>query len=257
MKHYFALFLKKMNHIFQFLFILKRSVLFSLFFVFFCVDAIEESQILEQEITHQDFSEMLSKFSCEPYTPLSVSSEIYKSDVVLEIEKILAPRDVSFSPDWQTIQFRDISRNDSHFIAAQKLASIGIIPFEYFGNEAAKNPRMTKYDTEQILNKIFDQSKCGFVLNLDHDKDGIYNYNDTCPDIPARNTENGCPIFSIRPYEQKDSEGVFIEIPFQEITKLNFFEQTDIRLGDIFRAIIRNPDTGEILSESDTLEVKY
>lgn len=231
---------------------LLRSLCFlGMTMMFFIVTAFAQATLL----TPQKFADILSQLSCEPYAFSSEVAELHKSDVVLEIEKILNSKGTQFPPDWKTIRFRDAGEEDVYFIAAQKIASLGGIELGQFGNQTTKNPLMSESEAKELLNKIFDQSKCEFTLNIDRDKDGVYNYNDTCPDVPARGSENGCPTFDVRPYSRIEKEGVQIQVPFQE-TGLRFYEQTQIKLGDVFRVVVRSPKTGEILSESDPIEVK-
>ncbi|MCF7812826.1 hypothetical protein K9M59_04535 [Candidatus Gracilibacteria bacterium] len=90
--------------------------------------------------------------------------------------------------------------------------------------------------------------------NLDTDQDGIPNASDVCPQIPAR-TSTGCPDISIRPVNPKES-GIRIQMQEYSTSEYFFRDELDIRLGDIFRAVLFAPKTGDILSESEKIEVK-
>jgi len=77
---------------------------------------------------------------------------------------------------------------------------------------------------------------------------------DLCPNIPAQ-TADGCPDFPVRTSQNKHTGIVKIIVASDFPAHFQIFEQTQIRAGDIFKAVIRDDLTREIFSESPEIEV--
>ncbi len=100
-----------------------------------------------------------------------------------------------------------------------------------------------------LLSLAFAQS------TLDTDLDGVKDAVDLCPQIPFT-SKSGCPVFSARkPTDQKYNP---IRVWFSdERAEVRLREKTEIKIGDIFQAIIHDPRTEEIFSESNEVEVRH
>jgi len=77
---------------------------------------------------------------------------------------------------------------------------------------------------------------------------------DLCPNIPAQ-TEDGCPDFPVRISHNEHTGIVKISLAPDFPAHFQIFEQAQIRVGDVFKAVIRDDLTRTIFSESQELEV--
>ena len=97
----------------------------------------------------------------------------------------------------------------------------------------------------------------GFAQPMsDSDNDGIPDSTDLCPKIPASNSKKGCPIFYARPNSNNQTNTVHVQWTAKR-EDLLIREKTEIKLDDVFWAIIRNPKTEEIFSKSKTMKVTH
>lgn len=77
---------------------------------------------------------------------------------------------------------------------------------------------------------------------------------DLCPSIPAA-TLNGCP--NIRPYTGTKPKLKTAALKILKPENLVIQEQTQIKRGDIFKAVILDPITLSILAESNSIKTFY
>jgi len=89
----------------------------------------------------------------------------------------------------------------------------------------------------------------------DTDNDGLPDSADLCPEIPASNSQSGCPTFTPRPGSNKKNNAAHVQWTGKR-EDLLIREKTEIKLGDVFWAIIHNPETEEVFSESNKKEVR-
>ncbi len=95
----------------------------------------------------------------------------------------------------------------------------------------------------------------GFAQLQDVDFDGISDAADFCPQIPYR-SESGCPVFIPREgAEKKDNQVQAIWKSTRSDLRLR--EKTEIKIGDMFWAIIQDSQTGEGYSKSAKMEVRH
>ncbi len=101
----------------------------------------------------------------------------------------------------------------------------------------------------------------GAVLSIsnsaspDTDRDGILDSLDLCPQIPSKNTANGCPRFVTR--KPSEANLLFMTPSFliANKTALNFRQKTELRFNDEISAVLYDPKTGTIFSESNVIKV--
>jgi hypothetical protein len=209
----------------------------------------------ERPVTKDIFERALMKFSCEPL-PLKYASgtgEIKKSDLAREIFEILQSKDVLPAADTATIRFRDMDKNDDAFEAAQGAVSLGIVSPS---NGNFEDRAVRSFELDRMLARAFAPG-CGLVPNDDPDNDKVKGEVDDCPLVPG--SVNGCPDVSFRPKKEASISPLrpYLRVPLSaESDGFLFQEMTDIQEGDLFRAVIRSPKTGENLSESAPIEVK-
>jgi len=87
----------------------------------------------------------------------------------------------------------------------------------------------------------------------DLDKDGIVNTEDVCPNIPAPKTSDGCPVFKTR---KSSSNNNVAKVSLYPDSSYYFYEKTEMKKGDIFKAVTMNTKTKVIFTESNALQVK-
>jgi len=89
----------------------------------------------------------------------------------------------------------------------------------------------------------------------DTDRDGILDSLDACPQIPAKDAVDGCPRFTT--HTPNEDNLLFMTPRFQiaENTALNFRQKTELRFNDEIKAVLYDPKTGEIFSESNMIKV--
>ncbi len=64
--------------------------------------------------------------------------------------------------------------------------------------------------------------------------------------------------FAIRPWNEVTESTIEITVPsWTEELGFTVREKTEIQIGDLIRAVVKNPNTGEIMSESNEIEVEY
>lgn len=174
-----------------------------------------------------------------------LTKEFMIQELLEKVEEKL-PAGFSYPPIKEAIKFRDISAEDAIFESAQKLKSLEILADNngFFGKPNEKNPQLKIAEMNHLIYRAFDE-KGDLNFFTDKDLDGIPNALDACPDLPAI---KGCPEI-----ENEDN------FPHDTVIKVsdnvNVVEQKEIQLGDIFSAIIFDPTTGEIFSESNKLTV--
>lgn len=209
----------------------------------------------ERVVTAPILKKTFEKFSCEQYEFKHVSDgkEMKKSDITQEIFDVLKSKNVVFPADTATMRFRDMDEKNGAFEAAQGLAALGVMPVDE-GQFA--DGQIKSFELNRLMEQAFS-SECGFIPNSDPDRDQIQGEDDLCPTIPG--DKNGCPETVFRPRTETAGDDSRVKLRVSLSAETNGFlfqEKTDIQEGDLFRAVIRSPKTGENLSESAVLEVK-
>ncbi len=186
--------------------------------------------------------EKLTEFEKKPLT-----KEKFAKNLLEKVEEKL-PADFEYPPIKEVIKFRDISPKDEIFETAQKLKSLEILPENdgFFGKPNDKNPVVKISEMKQIIRKAFDKDG-NLNYFADKDLDGVANSLDACPDIPAK-TGNGCP-------EIKNDDKFPNDTVVKVSDKVKMVNEKEIEIGDKFSAIIFDPVSEEIFTESEPLTV--
>ncbi len=216
----------------------------------------EKPVLTEQKVTpdatEADLVHILNGVKAEKFVPREKMTELEnkkltKKALVQELIKVVEkklPANFKYLPRKNLIKFRDISARDEVFADAQKLKSLDILPENngFFGKPNQKNPVLKINEVKKIVKRAFNKNgELNFLT--DKDNDGVPNSLDACPDIPAK---NGCP----EP-KNDDQQGSVLQVA----PPIKAVEEKEIVVGDEISAIIFDPATGEIFSQSNIMKV--
>ena len=176
-----------------------------------------------------------------------LTKKVLAENLLEKVEEKLPP-DFEYPPIKEVIKFRDISPADEVFPTAQKLRALEILPENdgFFGQPNDKNPVVKINEMKQLITKAFN-AKGELNYLTDKDLDGIPNALDACPDIPAKN--GGCPKIKD---DSKFPNDTILKVADEEVKVV---DEKEIQLGDKFAAIIFDPVSGEIYTQSDFFTV--
>ena len=179
------------------------------------------------------------------FSQKKLTKEVFVKNLLQKVEEKL-PNDFQYPPLKNAIKFRDISKKNPIFESAQKLKSLEILPENngFFGQPNNPNPVVSIAEMKQTIRRAFDE-KGNLNYFQDKDNDGVPNSLDACPDIPAK---NGCPESTV---DDKFPNDTVLKVS----DEVKVSEGKEIEIGDKFWAIIFDPVSGEIFSQSKSLTV--
>ncbi len=90
----------------------------------------------------------------------------------------------------------------------------------------------------------------------DTDNDGILDSLDACPQIPAKNKADGCPVFQKRIPSIEDVSFLIPSFLIADKVALDFRQKTELRFNDEISAVLYDPKTGEVFSKSNIIKVR-
>jgi len=204
-------------------------------------------------LTVERFEQMLSDFACEPYTLQTFFQKysLRKSHVVEEVYFLLSQHETFQKPaNTALFRFFDLTGKEFFYPAAQVLRAMYVLESHgLFGTKIENDPFLTEKETHALLKRAFVQGKCGFVPQTDRDFDGVLGDLDLCPILPARGTLDGCPMLSFFKTPRAKVSRVLISL-LDKTEFYVFWELTQLKVGDVFRAVFLHPRTQEVLRES-------
>jgi hypothetical protein len=76
--------------------------------------------------------------------------------------------------------------------------------------------------------------------------------------VPSALNVPTVPLFQIRPWEEVTESTIEITVPsWTESLGFRVREKTEIKVGDLIRAVVKNPQTGKNISESNVIDVQF
>ncbi|MBT3349290.1 hypothetical protein HN954_04365 [bacterium] len=226
--------------------------MFEFFFTPFFTPEFSSQKILDPVTTIEVSIDKTQKIPDSLRTILR-AEKARKSVVVEEFAKFADTQlpDHRWGSDFSVKLFADISADASHDLPARKLRSLGVLPDEpRFGTLSNPNPSLERDEISRLANKTFSATNFSPLPSDDPDRDGFPSETDFCPKVSGE--ADGCPAIEFFPNSEKSG----VEISIKNDRDFEFIETEEIRVGDIFRAVIRDPRSGEIFSTSEPVEVK-
>lgn len=191
----------------------------------------------------------------EQFRTLLRKKSVPKSEAVIQLSEFAEarlPEAFQWPSEVSVRVYADIPAGAAHDLPARKLRSLGVLPEEKrFGTLSDADPDLHRDAVSRLANKTFEAIDFRPHSLDDPDRDGVLTETDFCPRVPGE--DEGCPAVALP--EKVEQPGVTLTI--EDPQKFDFLEQQMIRVGDLFRAVIADPENGEIFSTSESITVTH